>query len=497
MFDGLDPRTPVLIGSGQLSQRVDRGAEVLEPVDLMVEALRRAEVDSGGRGVLARADSIRVSRLLSWRYGDPGALVADRVGASPRQTMYTVMGGNYVQSLVNMSAADIAAGRADVVLITGAEAWRSRNQARAEGRPLPWTSQPDDTVPTVSLGEDTSLSSPGEVERGVFLPVTIYPMFEVALRAGAGRSPDDQRRRAAQLWADFSQVAATNPNAWIQQAFTADQIATPSPDNRMIAYPYTKLMNSNNNVEQGAGLILCSVEAARSAGVPTDRWVFPLAGTDAHDHWFVSNRIDLCSSPAIRLAGARVMELAGVGVDDLAHIDLYSCFPSAVQIAATELGLGLDRPLTVTGGMSFAGGPWNNYPCHGIATMAQRLRQDPGAVGLCSANGGYTTKHALGLYATTPPAAGFRTDDLQSEVDAGPSRPAADGYQGPVQVESYTVTHARDGAAERALYALLTPEGGRTWGSGDDPATLTELETTECVGRSAQLAGDGQVELLA
>ncbi len=377
MFDGLDPRTPVLIGAGQLSQRVDRGAEVLEPVDLMVEALRRAEADSGGRGVLARADSVRVARLLSWRYGDPGALVGERIGASPRQTMYTVMGGNYVQSLVNLSAADIAAGRADVVLVGGAEAWRSRNQARAEGRQLPWTTQPDDTVPTVSLGEDTSLSSPFEVERGVFLPVTIYPMFEVALRAAAGRSPDEQRRRAAQLWADFSQVAATNPHAWIQQAFTADEIATPSPDNRMIAYPYTKLMNSNNNVEQGAGLILCSAEAARSMGVPTDRWVFPLAGTDAHDHWFVSNRIDLCSSPAIRLAGARAMELAGVGVDDLAHVDLYSCFPSAVQIAAAELGLGIDRPLTVTGGMSFAGGPWNNYPCHGIATMAGRPAPGP------------------------------------------------------------------------------------------------------------------------
>jgi acetyl-CoA C-acetyltransferase len=497
MIDGLDPRTPVLIGAGQLSQRVDRGAEVLEPVDLMVEALRRAETDSAGRGLLARADSVRVARLLSWRYGDPGALVGERVGASPRQTMYTVMGGNYVQSLVNSSAVDIAAGRADVVLIAGAEAWRSRTQARAEGRQLPWTTQPDGTVPTVSVGEDTSLSSPGEMERGVILPVTIYPMFEVALRAAAGRSPDEQRRRAAQLWADFSQVAATNPHAWIQQAFTAEQIATPTPDNRMIAYPYTKLMNSNNNVEQGAGLILCSAEAARSAGVPTDRWVFPLAGADAHDHWFVSNRIDLCSSPAMRLAGARVMELAGVGVDDLAHIDLYSCFPSAVQIAATELGLSLDRPLTVTGGMSFAGGPWNNYPCHGIAAMAERLRDDPGAVGLCSANGGYTTKHAFGLYATTPPAAGFRHDDLQSQVDATPSRPAADGYQGPVEVESYTVTHARDGQAERALYALLTPEGGRTWGSGIDSATLGELEATECVGRPAQLAADGQVELLA
>ena len=255
MADGLDPRTPVLIGAGQLSQRVDRGAEVLEPVDLMVEALRRAEADSRrSSGVLARADSIRVARLLSWRYGDPGALVAERVGASPRQTIYTVMGGNYVQSLVNLVGRRHPAGRADVVLITGAEAWRiPQRRPGPRAAACAWTTQPEGTEPTVSLGEDTSLSSPAEIERGVFLPVQVYPMFEVALRAAAGRSPDEQRRRAAQLWAGFSEVAATNPNAWIQQAFTPEEIATPTPDNRMIAYPYTKLMNSNNNVEQGAG----------------------------------------------------------------------------------------------------------------------------------------------------------------------------------------------------------------------------------------------------
>jgi acetyl-CoA C-acetyltransferase len=495
MAEQLDPRTPVLIGTGQVSQRVDRGDEVLEPVDLMVEALRRAEADAGAPGVLARADSVRVTRELSWRYGDPGALVGERVDASVRQTVYTVMGGNYVQTLVNLTAADIQAGRADVVLITGAEAWRTRSGARASDSPLDWTTQPEGTEPTLMLGDDTPLSSAGEVERGVFIPVQIYPMFEVALRAAAGRSPEAQRMRAAELWSRFSEVAATNPYAWIQRAYTPDEIATPTPDNRMIGYPYTKLMNSNNQVEQGAGLILCSVEAARSLGVASDRWIFPLSGTDAHDHWFVSNRFDLHSSPAVRFAGRRALDLAGIGIDDVAHVDLYSCFPSAVQIAAHELGLGLDRPLTVTGGMSFAGGPWNNYPMHGIATMSGRLRDDPGAIGLCTSNGGYTTKHAIGLYATTPPATGFRHADVQAEVDATPSRPAADGYEGAATVESYTVMHDRDGTPETGLLALLTPSGARAWGSTSEPDVLRLLEATECVGRPATVAPGGGVEL--
>jgi acetyl-CoA C-acetyltransferase len=494
-MSNLDPRTPVLVGAGQLSQRVDRGADVLEPVDLMVEALRRAEADAGVSGALARADSIRVSRELSWRYGDPGALVGERVGASPRDTLYTVMGGNYVQTLVNRSAVDIQAGRADVVLLTGAEAWRTRTAARGSGATLDWTSQADDVEPTVVLGDDTPLSSPAEMERRVFLPIHVYPMFEVALRAAAGRTPDEQRRRAGGLWSRFSRVAATNPNAWIQREYTVDEIITPTPDNRMISYPYTKLMNSNNQVEQGAGLILCSVETARSLGVDPDRWVFPLAGTDAHDHWFVSNRVDLCSSPAIRLAGARALELAGVGIDDLDHVDLYSCFPSAVQIAAAELGLDLERPLTVTGGMSFAGGPWNNYPMHAIATMAGLLRDEPGSVGLVSANGGYTTKHAFGVYSTSPPVDGYRHDDLQDEVDATPRREADEGYAGPVTVEAYTVLHDRAGPPDNALLALLTPDGRRTWGSLTDADAMDELEAVEVAGRAATLDPGGTVHL--
>ena len=433
---------------------------------------------------------------LSWRYGDPGALVAERVGAAPRQTVYTVMGGNYVQSVVNLTAADIQAGRADIVLVTGAEAWRSRTSSRAAGTDLGWTRQPEGTAPTVTLGDETSLSAPGEINRGVFMPVQIYPMFEIALRAKAGRDPDAHRQHAAALWSRFSEVAATNPNAWIQQAFTAEEIATPTPDNRMIGYPYTKRMNSNNMVEQGAGLILCSVAAAESLGVPRDRWLFPQSGADAHDHWFVSNRADLCSSPAIRLAGGRALELAGVGVDDLAHVDLYSCFPSAVQIAAAELGLDLERPLTVTGGMSFAGGPWNNYPMHAIATMAGLLRDDPGAFGLCTANGGYTTKHAFGVYATTPPTGGFRHEDLQPAVDATPSREAAEDHVGPVTVESYTVMHDRQGQPETGLFALLTAEGARAWGTTHDRATMDELIATEAVGHAADLDAGGHVHLV-
>jgi len=265
-----------------------------------------------------------------------------------------------------------------------------------------------------------------------------------------------------------------------------------------VCFPYPKLFNANDRVDQGAALILCSVEAARAAGVPEDRWVFPLSGADAHDHWFLSHRHDLHSSPAIRLAGAAALRGAGVGIDEIAHIDLYSCFPCAVQIAAHELGLSIDdpdRPLTVTGGLGFAGGPGNNYVSHSIATLADRLRADPGSLGLVTGLGWYVTKHAVGVWSTRPPQAGFAYDSPQDEVDGLPQRAPASAFAGDATVETYTVIHGRDGEPERAIVSLLTTEGDRAWATLADTDALGSLETEEGCGLRVRVGADGRADL--
>ena len=214
------------------------------------------------------------------------------------------------------------------------------------------------------LGSDRPPLTELEAARGLDRPLRVFPLFENALRAECGESIDEHQARVADLWARFSTVAAANPYAWTRQPRSAQEIRTPGVSNRMVSFPYPKLMNANDRVDQGAALILCSVGAARPAGVPESQWVFPVSGADAHDHWFLSHRHDLRSSPAIAEIGRRAFEMAGIGIDDVAHVDLYSCFPCAVQMAARELGLALDDPsrsLTVTGGLGFAGGPGNNY----------------------------------------------------------------------------------------------------------------------------------------
>ena len=489
----LNPRSPVIVGVGQHLHRADSLDDALSPVDLIVEAVRSAAADTGAANVISHAQSLRVVQLLSWRYRDPAAIVAARLGIEPGETAYTTAGGNTPQTLVNLTATEILDGSLDCAVLMGGEAWRTRMRARRADAVLEWDKQPEDVAPTRLIGSEMKMNHPYELERGVVMPVQVYPMFETALRAHRGETFATHQVRTSELWARFSQVASHNPYAWVRDAKTAEEIRTPSASNRMIGTPYPKLMNSNNDVDMSAAVIMCSVEKARELGIPEDRWVFIHAGADAHDHDFVSNRADLHSSPAIRTAGRAAMQLAQTNADDFAFVDLYSCFPSAVQIGAEELGFGLDRDLTVTGGLCFAGGPWNNYVMHAIATMVQRLRDEPGAFGFVSANGGYVTKHAFGIYSTTPPAGGFRTAHPQGEVDALPRRELADDWQGEAAIEGYTVMHDREGTPETAFAACLLADGRRTWGVGHDPGVAALLAEGEWVGQKVRIGLDAEM----
>ena len=277
--------------------------------------------------------------ILSWRYRDPGRLLAQRIGAGDASTRYTGVGGNVPQTLVNQACLDIQAGRADLVMIAGAETFRTRTRLRNRGVKPDWTSE-DESVPFADgANEGEPLVGPAETRIKLDRAPYFYAMFEQALRINAGEPSDAHRRRIGELWSQFSAVAADNPYAWSRKALSAEEIWQPSADNRMISWPYTKLMNSNNMVDQGAAIILASAEKATHLQIPTERWVFPYAGTDAHDTYAIAEREELHRSPAIRIAGRRVLELADVGLGDIDLVDLYSCFPSAVQVAATELGL--------------------------------------------------------------------------------------------------------------------------------------------------------------
>jgi acetyl-CoA C-acetyltransferase len=510
----LDPRTPVVVGVGQVTIHPDPDIEPAqrpEPLDLMVRALRTAAEDcdgvaagataAAGSALIRRAGSIRVVVPLGWRAINPALLVAERLGTAPAELMLSAIGGNAPQALLHDACRAIGRGDLDVVLVTGAEALYTRALSRRNPAqaPLTWVRQPggDTPAPTI-FGSDRAGGSDLEMARGVSLPIHAYPLLENALRGAHGWTLTEHRARIGALWSRFSEVAAANPQAWLRQPRTPEEIVTPSDGNRMISFPYTKLATANMQVDQGAGYIVCSVQAARSAGVPEDRWVFPLSGAAADDHWFISHRPELHRSPAIRLAGRAALELGGVGIDEVGPLDLYSCFPVAVQMAAHELGLPVDdptRPLTLTGGLTFGGGPGNNYTSHGIARMVGALRAGPGTVGLVSGLGWYATKHSVGLYGSRPPERGFHWRSAQDEVDALPRCRVDPEATGAVRVETYTVTFDRRGRPERGIVACRTGGDSRAWGNIEDADTLVELCVAEGIGRLGTLKADGVLEL--
>ncbi len=450
----LDPRTPVIVGAGQVVQREPDLSK--DPVTLAVEALRRAESDAGVAGLLGRADAVYAVASASWSYRDAAALVADQVGATPASTAQSArFGGDAGQVLINTAGQAIADGEAAVVLVCGAEA--GATLASIPETPL-WPEQDAEVKPTRVIGSEREANNQAEANAGLMAPIYLYALMESALRHKLGRGEAEHQHAIASLWSRLSAVAASNEHAWLPRELTAAELGAPTDDNRMVSSPYTKLLCANLQVDMASGLILTSVGAAEAAGVSQDRWVFLHAGAAAYDEWFVSERGDLAASPAIRTIGAAALRHAGVSIDQVKHVDLYSCFPVAVEIAAAELGLSVERPLSVTGGLTFAGGPGNNYGGHAVATLVQRLREDPTSYGLSTSLGWYVTKHAIGIYSAQPPTAAYRA--LEPVVDPEPSRPALASYDGPGVVEAYTVAYDRAGP-EAAMVSVVTPQGAR------------------------------------
>ncbi len=327
--------------------------------------------------------------------------------------------------------------------------------------------------------------------------IVMYPLFENAIRGARGRSIETHQQAIGRLMARFAAVAAANPLATRRQGYSAEQLVTVSDDNRWIGFPYPKLMNAHAFIDQSAAVVMTSVATARELGIARDKWVFLHGCADAHDHWYVSERLDLHSSPAIRSASRQALDMACKSLADIDVIDLYSCFASAVQIGCQEIGLAEDDPrgLTITGGLPYFGGPGNNYVTHSISEMLRRLRARPGAFGLVTANGNYVTKHSFGVYSTAAPAGPWRREApslLQARLDAQPKAPFTETPHGAATIETYTVMHGKAGPEFAVVFGRLDATGQRFIANlPDDPAALWDLQNRDSLGRPGQVKQAG------
>lgn len=507
-MEGIDPQTPILVGVGQVARRwegVD-AADAPSPLSLQVEAARAAFADSGAAGALAEAiDAIVVVRTNAdsvegvvhpfGRCANPPATLAAALELNPIQGIYSALGGDQPQALVNEAAEAIYAGDVDAVLLAGSEAIATMKQALKARIPLDWSHSVEGKWEDRGLG--TRLLSDYEIANGLGAPTQTYPAFEHALRARLGLAREAHVALMSELWESFAAVAAKNPYAQFPEARSRDFLAEESDANYAVADPYLKWHVAQDAVNQGAALILTSVETAERVGIDPAKWIF-LHGYSAIKDRPVSERADLSRSAAIDAALAGALAMAGRTPADIGHFDLYSCFPCAVLLAAEALGVDWrETPCTVTGGLPFFGGPGNNYSMHAIATMAERLRAAPTDFGLILANGGFLSKEAVGIYSATPTNAWRPCEDdgAQARIDAAEA-PRLLAETTDAVIESYTVT-SKKGRPSRG-YVIASNAKGRIIARARNGhrATLESLRSADPIGRTIRIVHEKGVNFI-
>lgn len=488
-------RIPVIVGVGQVNDRTDDPFAALDPVALMIAALRAADADAGG-GWLARLASLAVVDQISFRDLNPVVdRVAEGAGAVPAHRFQTAMPmGDSPVRLLNEAADRIAGGDDIVAAVVGAEALRTaaRRAAALAG---------DTPADHNAMRTRHRSRAPGYRQLyGLTAPVDVYPLYENATRAAWGQTLAEGQAESAQVWSLFSQVAASEPGAWIRTPRTPEEIATSSDDNRPIAFPYTKLMVANSSVNQGAGFIVASLAAARAAGLSDDRLVFVGQGAAAHESDDVLARDRFDRSAGMQVSLEETLRANALTIDDIDLIELYSCFPCVPKMARRIVGWPADRPASVFGGLTFGGGPIGNYMSHAVAAMVTRLRGD-GRHGLLFGNGGFAThNHSIVLSRDPAIAVAARIPfDRQAMADARrePAPAIEPDFEGPATIETYTILYDRAGAVRHGVIVARTPAGCRLLAEvpPDDAASIRLLSAgaVDLIGAAGVIAsGDDQ-----
>jgi acetyl-CoA C-acetyltransferase len=470
-----EDRIPVIVGVGEIVDRPKEIADGLEPLALLEQAVRRAEADSGAK-LLGDTGSLDVVNFLSWRYRDPEKQLAGRLGIAPSHCYYGPVGGESPIRYIHEAAQRIARGECSVAVVCGAEAQSTATKAERGRVSLPWTPFAHD-VEEPKRG--AAFQKPMAVKLGVFRPITVYPLYESATSAHWGQTPREALAESGALWSTFAKVASENPNSWLKRRFTPDEITTPTPENRPIAWPYTKLMVANPTVNMGGAVLLTSLAKARAAGVAEDRLIYPLGGASAEEPRDYLVRDQFYESHPQNAVLKAAMDLVGGDGRKFDAIELYSCFPCVPKMARRTLGLGADVQPTVTGGLTFFGAPLNTYMTHAACAMVRALR-GRGTLGLLYGQGGFVTKHHALVLSRDAPKQPLK-QDISVQAEADRHRRKVPGFvteaSGNGKVESFTVIYKGKGEVEHGVVMLRTEADQRALARvpATDAATLGHL----------------------
>jgi acetyl-CoA C-acetyltransferase len=459
-----------------VAQHTWRDGPSPEPLDMQAEVAATA-----AGAALHQVGWLGTVHCLSWTYDDPPGRLAERLGIDPAGRVTSTLSGTSAQSLVVQAARAIGAGELEVGLVVGGEALATRRRAKREGQRLDW-SHPAVERPPVPME-----FHPSELAHEVFQAYVTFALRDSARRAHRGLGPAEHARMIGELLAPLSAVAVGNPHAWFPTAYQPAQISEPGPDNRMVAFPYTKRSVAFMDVDMAAAVVIASHEAADRLGVPTEDRVYLHRWAEAADAAHPAEHPELWRSPAMAWCAAQTSP----DPEAFGHLDLYSCFPSALWFALDALGRDAPPPagLTVTGGLPYAGGPSSNYLGHSISSMVETLRADPGSVGLTTGIGMHMEKHSWATWSTDPPPARF-----EPPAPPEPARRAIADHPGEdPAVAALTVIFDRSGEPGWGLCILEDRSGARSYARVDDAELLASMCVEEWVGRRVAVTVDGPV----
>lgn len=481
---------PILVGAGQKSLKEEASKGLPDPVAAIRDVIHAAADDAQCKALVEKADSLHIVNMTSWGFKDPPSIFAQGAGMNPKLKEYSAMGGQSPQQLVNRAADNLAAGRSSIAVIAGCEAWYTAQRA---GKFARWVGDQREKPEVPLIGVERRGVSQQEIEHSVVSPLHFYPLFENALRAKEGLTLKQQQTNLGQFAESFSAVAAKNPYSWNPTALTAKEAVTATKKNRMICFPYTKFLNSCPT-DMAAAVIMTTTVEARRLGIPEHRWVYIHGGQEAHDEWLVGDRPDMADSPAIRAMVKDTLDQAGLTLDQMSFFDLYSCFPVMPRMACKAIGIEDNdpRPLTITGGLPYFGGPGNNYVMHSIAEAMALCRVHPDEFGMITANGMFATKHGVGIYSHRAPSRPWKRtspEQFQKDMAMPPPMIVDPEPSGEFTVDSYTVAYGREGDKISGILCGRTSEGKRAW--GHTPAggqeLLDDMTTSEWVGKKGKI----------
>jgi acetyl-CoA C-acetyltransferase len=470
-----EDRIPVIVGVGEIVDRPKEIEQGLEPLALLEQALKRAEADSGAK-LLGDIGSLDVVNFLSWRYRDPEQLLAKRLGIAPAHCYYGPVGGESPIRYLHEAAQRIARGECAVAAVCGAEAQSTATKAERASITLPWTPFAHD-VEEPKRG--AAFQKPLAVTLGVFRPITVYPLYEAATSAHWGQTPRQALAESGALWSTYAKVASENPNSWLKKRFSSDEITTPTADNRLIAWPYTKLMVANPTVNMGAAVLLTSLAKARAAGIAEEKLIYPLGGASAEEPRDYLLRDQFFESHPQTAVLQAAMDLVGGDDKSFDAIELYSCFPCVPKMARRTLGFGEDVQPTVTGGLTFFGAPLNTYMTHAACAMVRALRRGA-KLGLLYGQGGFVTKHHALVVSRQAPREPLKQGTSVQAISDAQKRAVPEFVteaRGKSKVESFTVIYGRNGEVEHGVTMLRTEQDTRTLARvpAQDTATIGHL----------------------